>query len=207
MGASPTAGLKRLPRQQRSRETVQQIFDATVLLLRERSILDLNTNLIADTAGVDISSVYRFFADKEAIVFQLADDWLAEIRQVYDRYEEDPELLRLPWREYFTRLLADWRLPHQDEKYAAFAGLWYVYPTLEALDEQQLGRHVSFFRRQFRRFNARGTPRQWRDLAVYLYLVEDTAHEASGLDISRRGPALRELFYETFFFHLEKFLD
>jgi AcrR family transcriptional regulator len=207
MAASPTAGLKRLPRQQRSRETVQQIFEATVALLRERSILDLNTNLIAATAGVDISSLYRFFADKEAIVFQLADDWLAEIRQVYDRYEEDPELLGLPWREYFTRLLEDWRLPDQDEKYAALAGLWRLYPALVALDEQQLAHHISFFVRQFRRFKARGKLQQWRDLAIYLYLVEDVVHEAAGLDISRRGAAVRKLYYDTFFFHLEQFLD
>ena len=207
MSDSSTTNLKRLPRQRRSRETVQRIFEATVTLLRERPIGELNTNLIASTAGVDISSIYRFFTDKEAIVSQLAAEWLAEIRQVYDRYEEDPQLLSLPWRDYFTRLLADWRMPHQDEKYAALAGLWHVYPALESLDEQQLARHVSFFHRQFRRFKARGKPQQWRDLAVYLYLVEDTTHEAAGLDTSGRGAAVRELFYETFFFHVEKFLD
>ena len=81
MGASPATGLRRMPRQQRSRETLERIYNATVALLRERSVLDLNTNLIAATAGVDISSLYSFLADKEAIVFQLADDWLAEILQ------------------------------------------------------------------------------------------------------------------------------
>jgi AcrR family transcriptional regulator len=207
MSDTPAPGLKRVPRQQRSRETVERIYEATVVLLRERPIGDLNTNLIADTAGVDISSLYRFFADKEAIVSQLAAEWLAEIRQVYDRYEEDPELLNLPWREYFSRLLADWRLPRQDEKYAALAGLWHVYPELEALDDQQLARHVNFFVRQFRRFKARGTPKEWRNLAVYLYLVEDTVHEAAGLNTSRRGKAVRDLYYETFFFHVGQFLD
>jgi AcrR family transcriptional regulator len=207
MSDSKSTGLRRLPRQQRSRQTVQRIYDATVVLLRKRPVGDLNTNLIAKTAGVDISSLYRFFPDKEAIVCELAEEWLAEIRAVYDRYESDPKLLRLGWRAYFSGLLADWRLPHPDEKYAALAGLWNVYPRLTALDARQLERHVSFFVRQFRRFGARGTARQWRDLAVYLYLVEDTVHEAAGLDISHRGKAVRDLFYETFFFHVGQFLD
>jgi len=126
---SPIAKLaiRREPKQQRSSEMVAKVCAVTLALLRERGLRNINTNLIAQEAGVDISSLYRFFANKEAILYHIAQEWLADIREVYDRYEQEPALLALDWRDYFDGLLRDWRLPGQYEKYAALAGLWHVY--------------------------------------------------------------------------------
>jgi AcrR family transcriptional regulator len=162
--SSPKLGIKREPAQARSRLLVEKLCEATLELAAERGLRNLNTNLIAAHAGVDISSLYRFFASKEAILFYIADQWLAEIREVYSRFEQDPKFLALPWREYFTRLLEDWNLPGHYSKYAALEGLWHVYPELRELEERHLRFHVEFFLRQLKRFGARGrfTRSSWR---------------------------------------------
>ena len=197
---SPIAKLaiRREPKQQRSSEMVAKVCAVTLALVRERGLRNINTNLIAQEAGVDISSLYRFFANKEAILYHIAQGWLADIREVYDRYEQEPALLALDWRDYFGGLLRDWRLPGQYENYAALAGLWHVYPELVKLDRFQEAYHVAFFMRQFKRLGAIGNQQHWKDLAVYLYHVEDTVHEvASGLP-EARAEALRQIYHQSF---------
>jgi AcrR family transcriptional regulator len=177
---------------------VAKVCTVTLALVRERGLGNINTNLIAQEAGVDISSLYRFFANKEAILYHIAQGWLADIREVYDRYEQEPALLALDWRDYFDGLLRDWRLPGQYEKYAALAGLWHVYPDLVKLERFQEAYHVAFFMRQFKRLGAIGNQQHWKDLAVYLYHVEDTVHEvASGLP-EARAVALRQIYHQSF---------
>ncbi|KRF18828.1 hypothetical protein ASG90_02730 [Nocardioides sp. Soil797] len=56
------------PTQQRSKETVQRILDATAQLLGERGYSGLTTNHVAAEAGVSIGSLYRWFDDKGDLV-------------------------------------------------------------------------------------------------------------------------------------------
>lgn len=190
--------IRREPKQQRSNEMVDRVCAVTLALVRERGLRNINTNLIAQEAGADISSLYRFFANKEAILYHIAQEWLGDIRKVYDRYEQEPALLALNWRDYFDGLLRDWRLPGQDEKYAALAGLWYAYPELAELERFQEAYHVAFFVRQFSRLGAIGNRQHWKDLAIYLYHVEDTVHEVASRLPEARAEALREIYHRSF---------
>lgn len=56
------------PAQQRSKETVQRILDATARILGERGYSGLTTNHVAAEAGVSIGSLYRWFDDKGDLV-------------------------------------------------------------------------------------------------------------------------------------------
>lgn len=71
MPVSSAAKPRRMPRQARSRATVDAILDATAHVLTERGYARANTNLIAATAGVSIGSLYQFFPSKEALVTAL----------------------------------------------------------------------------------------------------------------------------------------
>jgi AcrR family transcriptional regulator len=205
--SSPKLGIKREPAQARSRLLVEKLCETTLELAAERGLRNLNTNLIAARAGVDISSLYRFFASKEAILFYIADEWLAEIRAVYSRFEQDPVLLALPWQAYFTRLLESWSLPGRYSKYAALEGLWNVYPELHELEQKQLEFHVEFFLRQLKRFGARGSPAQWRPLAIYSYFIDDAVNEVAARSEKKLGQTLTEIYRESLFLQLVKLLD
>lgn len=64
---------RRTPRQGRSQETVDKILSATSRLLADGANLSsLNTNRIAEAAGVSVGGLYRFFSDKQAIVDAIA---------------------------------------------------------------------------------------------------------------------------------------
>jgi AcrR family transcriptional regulator len=200
-------GVRRLPKQQRSRLTIEKICSTTLQLVAQHGLRKVNTNLIATQAGVDISSVYRFFPDKESILFYIAERWLGEIQAVYVRYEKDPDLLALPWREYFGRLIADWNLTGQASTYQGLDALWDVYPELRELDEKHLDKHIAFFLRQLERFGARGTRDQWKMLAMYAYYVEDEINVVGARKGPAVGRALKDIFLDSLFHELEKLLD
>ena len=61
-----------VPTQQRAQELVDKILEVTGVLLDEVGLDALNTNLIAERAGVRVASVYRYFPNKFAIVAALA---------------------------------------------------------------------------------------------------------------------------------------
>jgi AcrR family transcriptional regulator len=75
----------RQPRQERSRHKVQLIFEATSRLLEKRGLALLNTNAIAESAGVSIGTLYQFFPNKEAILDGLAD---REVEAMSDRVSQ-----------------------------------------------------------------------------------------------------------------------
>lgn len=65
---APLPGLRRTPRQRRSREIVSAILEATRRILAEREVGALTTQQVADRAGVSIGSLYRYFPDKGALI-------------------------------------------------------------------------------------------------------------------------------------------
>ncbi|NYG60293.1 AcrR family transcriptional regulator [Nocardioides daedukensis] len=56
------------PVQQRSRQTMDRLLDATAQVLADRGYAGLTTNHVAAEAGVSVGSLYRWFADKGELV-------------------------------------------------------------------------------------------------------------------------------------------
>ncbi|WOK17158.1 helix-turn-helix domain-containing protein [Rhodopseudomonas sp. BAL398] len=63
---------RKIPRQARSRATVEVILDATALLLVDEGFEQTTTNRIAERAGVSIGSLYQYFPNREAVVGAVA---------------------------------------------------------------------------------------------------------------------------------------
>ena len=61
---------RRMPRQARSRATVVSILEAALLLVQWGRRIDTNT--IAERAGVSIGTLYQYFPHKEAILLAAA---------------------------------------------------------------------------------------------------------------------------------------
>jgi AcrR family transcriptional regulator len=64
---------RRAPMQARSRATVTRILDAAAAIADEQGVDAATTRAIADRAGVSYPSLYRFFADREAILDELLE--------------------------------------------------------------------------------------------------------------------------------------
>ena len=70
---------RRAPVQARSRETVTRILDAAAAIADEQGVEAATTRAIADRAGVSYPSLYRFFADREAILGELLERQCADL--------------------------------------------------------------------------------------------------------------------------------
>src|SRR5262245_41986131 len=87
---------RRKPTQARARTTMETIFEATAGLIERDGIAALNTNRIAQRAGVSIGTLYEYFPNKEAILIAMARKRLAEdervVRQALATAEAEPDM-------------------------------------------------------------------------------------------------------------------
>lgn len=66
--ALATVNPRKTPRQRRSAELVEAIYEAGARILETEGLAALNTNRVAEVAGVSVGSLYQYFPSKEAIV-------------------------------------------------------------------------------------------------------------------------------------------
>lgn len=59
--------------QERARQTVDTIMEATTQLLLEKGLAKLSTNKIVERAGVSIGTLYQYFPSKESIYHKLLE--------------------------------------------------------------------------------------------------------------------------------------
>lgn len=60
--------LKKQPKQERSKVTVEAIIEASARIIEDSGLAGLNTNKVAEVAGVSIGSLYQYFPNKEALL-------------------------------------------------------------------------------------------------------------------------------------------
>jgi AcrR family transcriptional regulator len=85
MKMDDTASVRRAPRQQRSRQTVEAVLGAVPVVIRREGVNAVTTNRIADAAGVSIGSLYQYFPDKRAIFAALHERHVDEVRGVIEQ--------------------------------------------------------------------------------------------------------------------------
>jgi len=118
--------MRHAPVQERSNDTVQQIFGATSTLLGKMPLEQITTSRIAAEAGVSIGGLYRFFPDKQSIIDAIAVRSVDEFRASVERRLEQTGGVDPP---EFLYLVID--------AYVAFLD---ARPDFRAI---ALGRHVS----------------------------------------------------------------
>lgn len=103
--AAETA-LGRVPQQPRARATVARILAAASDILVEEGLAGLNTNAIAERAGVNISTLYRYFPDKYAVLVHLFDAFEAQradhvVRRIHELESG------AAWRPWLASVISD----------------------------------------------------------------------------------------------------
>lgn len=72
---------RRNPKQARAQATVDAILSATFQILETEGEARLNTNRIAERAGVSIGTLYQYFKDRDAILAAMGERHAEAIRQ------------------------------------------------------------------------------------------------------------------------------
>jgi AcrR family transcriptional regulator len=63
--------MRKQPQQQRARNIVDSILEATQLCIAEQGLLNVTTPKISEKSGVSVGSIYQYFGNKEEIIQEL----------------------------------------------------------------------------------------------------------------------------------------
>jgi AcrR family transcriptional regulator len=97
---------RKIPRQGRSRSTVENIKQATLQLIAKEGVASLGTGRIAERAGISIGSLYQYFPTCEAILLALYEDVTASLTDATKRMLLDiMDVPRAEGIEYVIRSL------------------------------------------------------------------------------------------------------
>lgn len=97
---------RKKPSQARARVLVDAIREACLRVLREEGPDALNTNRIAEVAGVSIGSLYQYFPNKEAILSEIFEEFIRrEEQEIHERKAELRESLMRPLPEVLRWLV------------------------------------------------------------------------------------------------------
>ncbi len=83
---APSLKPRKLPSQERAKDTVSAILAATKKLVLSRGIDGTSTNRVAALAGVSIGSLYQYFPSKHALLAALLEDHEAEMLGVIAKH-------------------------------------------------------------------------------------------------------------------------
>ncbi len=75
--------LRRVPKQQPSRERYDRVLQAARLLIAERGNDSVSMRQIAEAADVPIGSLYQYFPDKNAVLWTLMSEHFDAIEEQF----------------------------------------------------------------------------------------------------------------------------
>jgi AcrR family transcriptional regulator len=84
MPRKPPTTPRKLPKQDRSKVTVEAILEATTRILVEEGYENANTNRIAERAGISIGSLYQYFPNKESLMTALMEQHAREMAELVE---------------------------------------------------------------------------------------------------------------------------
>lgn len=76
--------MRKHPRQERSRQMVDKLLEATARVLTQRGLDGTTTPAIAEAASVSVGSLYQYFDGKDALIAALLDKRVADLTRLLD---------------------------------------------------------------------------------------------------------------------------
>ena len=138
---------RRTPQQARSRQTREDILQATAHLLNRRPFGEVSTNHIAKKTGISIGTLYKYYPNKDAILADLSLEFMQQDAELFGRIFEGASGSRKRTGALVDDLTEALLTVHRDD--AQVRGV--VYQNLERL--QLLGPAQS----ATRKIHAKGT--------------------------------------------------
>lgn len=125
-----------IPRQARSRATVDHVLRVSAELLEEYGLEGFNTNLLAERAGVNLRAIYRYFPNKKAILVEMAEKlreieraWVGDLGQVVDQSN---------WRAVVDQAIDGYyQAAARHPGYVALRAAAQAMPELKAIDQAE----------------------------------------------------------------------
>lgn len=166
---------RKQPRQDRARKTVAKILTATRQILAEQGAAALTTVNVAKVSGVNISSLYQYFPNKQSILFALYQDRLEAVKAILEQFEQDEYFEMGPEKYLHAFFDAMDGLQWYDKVDLELNKAIYYTPELEELSESHGTYMINRFCKILRRFGSEWEEGRLRCLAEYVYMLDDSA--------------------------------
>ncbi|WP_052120162.1 TetR/AcrR family transcriptional regulator [Inquilinus limosus] len=161
---------KRKPVQARSRKIKAAIMEAAHDVMRERGIRAITTNAIAEHAGIKIGSIYDYFPNKEAIIAEIYEAKLAQVRGFLEAGSERIE--RAEWRTRLSDLIREtWTYQLAIGLDRTIVDASYYYEDLLRIARAHSQLFASNYVRLLRRLGSDWSDERLFDLAISIYTL------------------------------------
>src|ERR1700744_5422212 len=120
---------RKTPQQARSRQTREDILEATAHLLNRKPFGEVSTNHIAKKTGISIGTLYKYYPNKDAILADLSLSFMQQDAELFGRIFEDYPRRRQKKEALIDELAETLITIHRDD--AQVRGV--VYQNLERL--------------------------------------------------------------------------
>lgn len=193
------------PIQARSEKTRLAIIKAAIKIIDEQGIGALTTRRIATETNIAIASVYRYFPNKESILFAIISDWYERIVQLYEKYDAI-DTQGMNWKTFFN--LLDYDAFFTAPEYAAGYRYWSVIarsqtvPELHELDQRHEDRIVNYIATFLQRFGSKWPIEDLQNLARLYFHTSDAAFMLSinqPDELAKKTMSLYHIQYITLF--------
>ncbi|WP_285764876.1 TetR/AcrR family transcriptional regulator [Biformimicrobium ophioploci] len=164
---------RRAPVQARARERARQILEVTARLLDKVGLDDLTTILIAKELGISVGSLYHYFPNKHAILYALAEDWLASMTAALEEVSESA-LEECTLDEFVEVLLDKLAKVYQEQEgvLPLVQAMWGI-PELSEIDERHDQLVITYLCKMFERLGFACPPNEKSRIAR---LMLETMH-------------------------------
>ena len=123
------------PQQKRSQQRIHQIVAATKRLLEHGEAGSITTSVVADEAGVPVSSVYRYFPNIYSIHQTLLEEFKSATDEIISERLNDPE--ETEWQVSLTGMISGLRrLVNENPSYGAVLRLTLTTHELRSVREE-----------------------------------------------------------------------
>lgn len=126
--------MRKRPQQQRSRQMVDNLIEATARIIAKHGLDGTSTPLIAEAAGVSVGSLYQYFDGKEALIAALLDKLARDVTQLLNHrviLTEQADLADM----VRTAIRVTLAMMHNDEGlYLEIARNWHRLPVHRVAD-------------------------------------------------------------------------
>jgi AcrR family transcriptional regulator len=181
--------LRKTPTQQRSRALVDSIVEATGRLIATEGLDALNTNRVAEAAGVSVGSLYQYFHDRseliEAVVDRMSVETLAMLNHQLNLAAAQSIDIRALARLGLTAGLAFLR---SNELYPELLRNWHRLPVhrlMDPLEQYFLSASRLYFLQNFREYPI-------QNLETRIYVLVNSAVFTLLRFLNQQSPFLKE---------------
>jgi AcrR family transcriptional regulator len=165
---------RKKPSQPRSQKMVKGILDATRSLLKQSGDLKLSritTNHIAREAGISVGSLYQYFPNKEAILFELYKEMLGQFSSVLEEFKTEASL-SLPREVFFDRFIRAMKGAESEVKVVfEMHNAMKIYPMLAEADRHHAEQIATEMANFMKHFGSKWSMKKLQRLALYVYYI------------------------------------